>query len=244
MSNTLYKSKYLNIYHRRTGLGFMYDTCDYDDCSHTLVFELIFISIYISLPWKSKEWTCESSTYGIETYKTVYKKWYDIFDQLYVRFGNRCWFIEMPWYLDWTYTAVQLKSKSWIVEDYKSRKNHFRFKKYFPNIFNINNEQDWKYNASEDFKSQIYYDYVYTYEPLKQTSNCRYYVCERCWRPKWFKWTDLFSLKQRVIEVEFSEGMGPNKDSWKGGTIACSFKIKDGETAEECIRRMEKEYVF
>lgn len=241
MSNTLYKSKYLNVYHGRTGLGFMYDTCDYNDCSHTLVIELIFISIYISLPWKSKEWTCESSKYGIETYRTVYKKWYDIFDQLYVRFGSRCWFIEMPWYLDWTYTAVKFKDcDKWIVDSYLTRKANRH--KFFKQIYIINpimrfTDLEWENQAIKS-------TYEYKYTPLNQTSICEYYVCERCWRPKWFKWTDLFSIKHRVIEVEFSEGMGPNKDSWKGGTMACSFKIKDGETAEECIRRMEKEYVF
>lgn len=121
----IFRSKWLNIYKGRTGLGFMYECGDYEESRHTLIFNLVFISIYISLPWKSKEWTCDPSMYGIETYKTVYEHWYDIFDQIYIRFGNKCWFIEMPWYLDWTYTAVQLKNGNWIVEDYKSKKKSF-----------------------------------------------------------------------------------------------------------------------
>ena len=244
MSKQLIKNDFFNVYLGRTGLGIKYDTCDYETCNHFLVIHLVFMTVFITLPWSSKNWSCDPKVYGIETYRTVYKKWYDIFDQLYIRWGHRCWFIEMPWYMDWTYTAVQTKDGKWLIEDYRYRKLRKKYKKYFDKIANPNLALDWKYEGNENVISKIYYEYKYTYEPLNQTSDCKYYVCERCWCPKWFKWTNLFSLKIRCVEVEFENGMGPNVDSWKGGTYGCSFELKENETPEECIKRMEKEYIF
>lgn len=38
--------------------------------------------------------------------------------------------------------------------------------------------------------------------------------------------------------------MGPGVDTWKVGTYGISFDMKENETPEECIERMEKEYHF
>ena len=244
MSKQFIKSNFINAYFGRTGIGIKYSTRDYETRNHYIVIRLFFITIFITLPWKSKDWSCDPEEYGIETYKTVYKKWYDLFDQLYISFGHRCWFIEMPWYLDWVYTAIQDKDGSWLVEDYRYWKLRKKYAKYFDNILNDNPTHYWQYDTTKKFQSKFYYTYTYTYKPLNQTSECKYYVCERCWRPKWFKWTDIFSLKIRTIEVEFKNGMGPGVDDWKGGTYGISFDMKETETPEECIKRMEKEYQF
>lgn len=244
MSNYAIKTKFINFYFGRTGIGIKYNTCDYDDRNHFIILYLFFMTVFITLPWKSKDWTCEPKEYGIETYKTTYSNWYDIFDQIYINWGNKCWFIEMPWYLDWVYTAIQNKDGSWLVEDYRYCKLRKKYRKYFNNISNVSPARDWQYDTTENFQSKIYYTYTYTYKPLNQTSDCKYYVCERCWRPKWFKWINLFSLKLRYIEVEFENGMGPNVDDWKGGTYGCSFIMKENETPEDCIKRMEIEYNF
>lgn len=234
-------TKWINIYKGRTGLGFMYECGDYDESRHTVILSLIWISIYIKLPWKNKEWTCDPRMYGIETYRTVYRKWYDIFDQIYVKFGNKCWFIQMPWALELVYTAIKFKNRDeWLIDDYKTRKSFKQQHRYFKNTYRPGYMYDW--NCLEYMRSNIIYEHEYTYEPLNQTSHCEYYVCERCWRPRWFKWTNLFSLKNRVIEVCFDEEMGPERGSWKGGVTSCSFDLKSDERPEECIIRMEKEY--
>lgn len=96
MRKQFIKTNFINAYFARTGIGIKYSTADYETRNHYIVIHLFFITIFITLSWKSKDWSCDPKEYGIETYKTVYKKWYDIFDQLYISFGHRCWFIEMP----------------------------------------------------------------------------------------------------------------------------------------------------
>ena len=73
---------------------------------------------------------------------------------------------------------------------------------------------------------------------------CKYWVEDREWRPKWLTWTGLFKYVKKYIEIEFDNEVGKKKGSWKGGCIGCSYDLKPGETAEECIKRMEKEREF
>ena len=50
--------------------------------------------------------------------------------------------------------------------------------------------------------------------------------------------------KFQYIEIEFDKEVGKKKGSWKGGCIGCSYDLKPGETAEECLKRMGKEREF
>lgn len=243
MSKNIFKNNWLQIYSGKSGFGFQYNCCEYDTCRHQLILHFIFLHIYILLPWKAKEWSCDPKCYGIETYKTVYRHWYSLFNQIYIRFGNKCKFIAMPWCLEWVYTAIKFKdSDTWLLDDYITRKAKYKGQRFFKNVYKAYPFNYWKDLEYE--RKNILYDYDYTYKALDQHSHCTYYVCERCWRPKWFKWTNLFSVKNRVIEVDFDEEMGPKKGSWKGGVKGCGFNIKKDETPEECIKRMEKEYIF
>lgn len=70
------------------------------------------------------------------------------------------------------------------------------------------------------------------------------YVEEREWRPKWLKFTKLFSLVRRTIDVHFSREVGARKGSWKGGTIGCGYDMKPDETPLDCLKRMEVERNF
>ena len=86
------------------------------------------------------------------------------------------------------------------------------------------------------------YDYTDPYD--NTVVPCKFWVEEMEWRPKWLKWTKLFTKTKRFIEVDFSEEMGPRKDSWKGGVIGCGFNMLSNEHPMETIRRMEKEFEF
>ena len=60
----------------------------------------------------------------------------------------------------------------------------------------------------------------------------------------WKRWFGLQIKCNHYIEVEFDQEVGERSGSWKGGTVGCSYEIKPGETAKECLRRMEQERKF
>lgn len=53
---------------------------------------------------------------------------------------------------------------------------------------------------------------------------------------RWLKWPRFCKL---WACIEFSDEVGEETGSWKGGCVACWFEIKPGETVAECLRRME-----
>lgn len=55
----------------------------------------------------------------------------------------------------------------------------------------------------------------------------------------WFKWLSLFRKPKirRSLDIQFSEEVGPEKGSWKGGTIGHSIDMFAGELHESAFRR-------
>lgn len=64
---------------------------------------------------------------------------------------------------------------------------------------------------------------------------------EREWRlgEGAFKWLSWFCAPRiwRYLNLEFSSGIGPRKNSWKGGTIGHSIEMLPGELHEAAFRR-------
>lgn len=77
------------------------------------------------------------------------------------------------------------------------------------------------------------------YDGERIQATCR--VEEREWRfgTGWFKWLSLFrkSKIRRSLDLEFSKEVGPEKGSWKGGTLGTSTDMLPGETPEAAFRR-------
>jgi len=83
--------------------------------------------------------------------------------------------------------------------------------------------------------------YTYTLNSgEKQYTTAEIYEEKRTWR----NWFGLGKMMRHCIEVEFKNEMGERAGSWKGGTVGCSYQMKKGETALECLRRMESERRF
>lgn len=55
----------------------------------------------------------------------------------------------------------------------------------------------------------------------------------------WFKWLSLFrkSKVRRSLDIAFSEEVGPEKGSWKGGTMGHGIEMLDGELHEAAFKR-------
>lgn len=71
--------------------------------------------------------------------------------------------------------------------------------------------------------------------------NITYWKVLRVWHRKWLP---FITDQREYVMFDFDKEVGKEKGSWKGGVLGSSYLIKPGETAEECIKRMEREYQF
>ena len=55
----------------------------------------------------------------------------------------------------------------------------------------------------------------------------------------WFRWLSVFAKPKisRSLSIEFSEEVGPEKGSWKGGTLGTGTTMLAHEDAEAAFRR-------
>ena len=72
--------------------------------------------------------------------------------------------------------------------------------------------------------------------------NAETHVSERQWKKGEgaFKWLSLI-MKDKVVrqlEVRYSEAVGQEKNSWKGGTLSCSITMGEGENHEAAFKRL------
>lgn len=58
---------------------------------------------------------------------------------------------------------------------------------------------------------------------------------------KWLPWA---RRSIETVSVKFSDEVGERSGSWKGGTVGCSYDMRQGETMLEALRRMEAERKF
>lgn len=67
------------------------------------------------------------------------------------------------------------------------------------------------------------------------------YVEEREWRlgTGWFRWLGFIAPKRkcRSLDITFKSEVGPEKGSWKGGTIGHGIEMLPDETQEQAMRR-------
>ena len=55
---------------------------------------------------------------------------------------------------------------------------------------------------------------------------------------KFWRWLLSFTkYSVRELHIEFGQEIGPERGSWKGGTLGCSFKMLPGETAAQAWHR-------
>ena len=67
------------------------------------------------------------------------------------------------------------------------------------------------------------------------------HIEEREWRfgTGYFQWLSLFRRPRvsRSLAINYSEEVGKDKGSWKGGTVGCGIDMMPNETAEAAFRR-------
>ena len=134
----------------------------------------------------------------------------------------------LPWNLDWIRTSFLKKDNTWEHEKRKEKRKNFWNDKLWENIL-------W----------EEVYDYTYVLKNGQvQKRKATIKVVEREWRMIWLRWTKKFNYVSKKIDIDFNEEIGEKTGSWKGGTIGCSYEIKEKETPKQTLRRMERERKF
>lgn len=178
--------------------------------------------MYINLPIKTGIQDCDSAAWGVNIHNNtlwIYVGGGGNFE------GGRKWITwSFPFLTkDWFRTSILLKDGSWEHE-YRGDKKDFYKEEW------VEKKASWKYDYTDSYDNSIIPTTIY--------------VEEMEWRPKWLKWTKMFAIVNKTIDVDFSKEVGKRKGSWKGGTIGCSYTMLPNETPLDCLKRMEKERKF
>lgn len=218
----IYESKYL-IFYFGWRFDISFEICGYFDNRPRINLDLIFFSLTLILPFRN-EWTdeCVPPKWGVAIHNNTF--WlYKGGKGNYVG-GNKWWTWDIPFITkDWVRTSILLKDGTWAHERPKNRQNFYKDKWVLL-------KQSWQYDYTDPYDGEVIPTTIY--------------VEEREWRPKWLKWTSLFSIIDRTIDIHFSKECGKDKGSWKGGVIGCGYKLLPNEEPLDCLKRMEKERVM
>jgi len=218
----IYKNKWL-IFYWAINFDISFEICGYFDNRPRINLDIIFFSLTLILPFRNK-WTdeCDCPRWGIAIHNNTF--WLYIGGKGNMNGGGIWWTWHIPFITkNWVRTSILLKDDTWEHKIRGDRKTFYT--------------KEWK-------DKQKSFDYIFTdkYDNSKIPTNI--YVEEREWRPKWLRWTRMFAIVNRTIDIHFSKEVGERKGSWKGGTLGCSYTLRKNETPLECLKRMETEYKF
>ena len=85
--------------------------------------------------------------------------------------------------------------------------------------------------------------YHYKDKHVDQITTATITAERREWRLKLLPWLPL-GRNQQSISIDFSDEIGAERGSWKGGVLGCSELMMPGETPEQTLRRVEGERKF
>jgi hypothetical protein len=142
---------------------------------------------------------------------------------------NKMHVFHFPWSWAWVRTSKLLANGEWFHETYKNR-------------------LPWKEKDALE-KQQNFWTETHPYKYVLRSGEVQLVaatvtVSEQEWNWRWFKWLGFPRKVSKTIWVEFSDEVGEERGSWKGGTVGCGYALQKGESPLECLRRMEKERKF
>lgn len=137
-------------------------------------------------------------------------------------------YFEFPYKYVWYKSEVLSLDRKYVVFERRSNKLH--------NTNDFINELEIEKTVSATYP----YKYVRENGDI-QNVNARVHVSRTTHRRKWFKW---IKRQWTFIDVNFDNQIGEKVDTWKGGVLGCSYILRDDETPEQCLRRMEIERKF
>ena len=211
----IFESKWL-VFYWTINFDISFEICGYFDNRPRINLDIIFFNLTLILPFRNK-WTdeCDCPKWGIAIHNNTF--WLYKGGKGNMNGGSKWWTWNIPFITkDWVRTSILLKDDTWAKSFYDKELK--------------DKQKKW--------------DYVYTDKYDNEKIPTTIYVEEREWRPKWLKWTKMFAIINRTIDVHFSKEVGKRKGSWKGGTLGCGYTLRKNETPLECLKRMEVERNF
>lgn len=169
-------------------------------------------------------------------------------DAIHFHWGERCKIIYMPWTWEWVRTSyLAHDGTTWFTEYAASwMARGAPVGEWWVQGWRRLDEHRAKYDATMVKLDGIKWrrDFAYTYtlrsgEVQKRVATVT--VEEREWRRRWTYWFKLGAKVRRTIAVEFDQEVGERSGTWKGGVLGCGYEMRPGESAEDCLRRMERE---
>ena len=214
-----------------------YEECGYETGNAELNISIFGWHSVFKLPWKSKRFPhgdCDAPKWGIAIHDNTF--WIFKGGDGNWGGGSKWWTWDLPFFT-WEHVRHEVECNIGDSED------------ELPCL--VPYETLMRYNGKEYVpleKNPKVYKYRYNYTDSYDGSSvmCTFWVEEREWRRKWFKWCDWkwFKMVNRYIEIVFDGEVGKGKGSWKGGCVGCSYNLLRGETPMQCIKRMERERTF
>ena len=201
-----------------------YQACGYFDPRPRINLDLIFFSLALILPFRSKHTDeCDPPKWGIAYHNQTF--WIE--KGGHGNGTNKNYSIYMPWQWSWVRTSQMLRDGSWEHEKRGESKNF------------------WDTDKWGDALWSKTYPYKYELNSGKiQERMATITISEREWRWHWFKWLPFPRKVSRTLDVEFNEEVGERTGSWKGGVLGCGYELKPNEAPLTCLRRMERERRF
>lgn len=192
-------------------------------------------------PYRIRHWP---KSWDAETVARLGRDWYDeIFPReygfsicdgaLHLHYGpqthdsittkGRCYFI--PWQ-QWRFIRTSLYNPDGS--------------RFYTQMANSKNGLDGyrEMSAQEELLSKVKFAFD-DYDGKRIIATC--HIEEREWHfgEGWFRWLRFFRkpLIRRALYMSFDSEVGPEKGSWKGGTIGTSINMEKSETCESAFRR-------
>lgn len=219
-NKTNYEDSNWIIFYFRNVFDISYEVCGYFDNRPRINIDLIFFSLTFILPFRNK-WTdeCDPPKYGISIHNNTF--WIYLGGEGNMKGGNKWWTWNIPFVTkDWVRTSILLNDGTWEHETQGNRKSFY--------------EDKWK-----EKQKKWQYDFIDSYDG--EIIPTTIYVDEREWRPKGLKFTSLFALTVRSIDIHFSKECGSRKGSYKGGTLQTGYALLKNEDPIDCIKRFQKD---
>jgi len=215
-------------FRRGFGLGVeVINTQDDEDRWPWMLFvHLIFLKVFLHLPgplrpivdrqgWQRHgEW----ANWGFRLNEDI------VFSWGYDRTARFRW----PWALVFARHEVRLPGGAWVVAESTDQKRSWELRQAI-----IDQAEHWTLPYRYELRSGEVQERMATI-----------HVEHRYWRRLWLSWLPAFEMCRTTIDVTFSEEVGEESGSYKGGTVGCSYEMRPGETAEQALRRMEAERKF
>ena len=191
--------------------------CYFEESRWSLAFKLVLFSLYIHLPFlPDRDLNLEDfmHSWGFSFHS----------DALLLSWGGKTKCLFYPWRWEHVSTEHRLSNGTWWTE---------------PD--NLGWSEIQKLKSEQDIETHVL-DYVYHLKRGEtQHRKATVTTVRRTWKRKCLP---FIKQSHTCIEFSFSDEVGEESGTWKGGVMATAERMLPGETVEQCFRRMEKTRAF